>query len=148
MTQKTSEMEKTRDAEWREIELRLLEEDIYDIKGFFTPIYVLLFSGLLGTVLLIYVASRGSWQQLFRLGLDGLAFVSITGGLVVMVESVLLSFYYTKMIVVSHRLAWEDLVGLVYYMFLASLIVASLVLFVYNVFSRLVSSNLAVSWTG
>lgn len=141
-------MEKTRDAEWREIELRLLEEDIYDIKGFFTPIYVLLFSGLLGTVLLIYVASRGSWQQLFRLGLDGLAFVSITGGLVVMVESVLLSFYYTKMIVVSHRLAWEDLVGLVYYMFLASLIVASLVLFVYNVFSRLVSSNLAVSWTG
>jgi len=147
MKQQTGKMGKTQD-EWREIELRLLEEDIYDVQGFFAPLYILLFGGLFGTTLLVYVARFFGWQQLFQLGLDGLAFVSIAGGLVVMVESILLSFYYTRKIMVSRRLTGEDLVNLVYRVFVASIIIASLGLFVYYVFSRLAVSRLAVSWTG
>jgi len=147
MSEKTGKMGK-QDSERREIELRLLEEDIYEVRSFFAPIYVLLFGGLFGTTLVLYVARFLGWQQLFQLSLDGLALVSIAGGLAVMVESILLSFYYTRKIVMSRKLTGEDLVNLVYHVFVASIIIASLGLFVYYVFSRLAVSRLAVSWTG
>ena len=140
MSEKTGKMGKTQE----EIELRLLEEDIYDVKGFFAPLYVLLSGVLLGTTMMVYIAKFQGWQQLFRLGLDGLAFVSLVGGLVVMAESVLLSFYYTKKIIASHKLTGEDLVSLVYHVFVASLIVASLCLLVYYVFTRSAVSNITV----
>jgi len=62
----------------------------------------------------------------------------------VMAESVLLSFYYTKKIIASHKLTGEDLVSLVYHVFVASLIVASLCLLVYYVFTRSAVSNITV----